>query len=65
MSRRPFSLLALSLVALAATACSDVTSPTSSAPSVRSIQPSGQAARDGTEGDVCRNGYMTSTGRAC
>jgi hypothetical protein len=65
MTRRPFALLALSFVALAATACADSTAPVSSAPSVRQIQPSGQAAQDGTEGDVCRNGFMTSTGRAC
>ncbi len=65
MSRRPFALLALSLVALAATACSDATAPTSSAPSVRQIQPSGQAARDVTDPDVCKNGFMTGTGKAC
>jgi hypothetical protein len=64
MSRRPFALLALSLVALAA-ACSDATAPASSAPTTRQIQPSGQAAKDVTDPDVCRNGTMSSTGKAC
>jgi len=65
MSRRPFALLALSFVALAATACSDATAPTSSAPSVRQVQPSGQAARDVTDPGVCKDGYITGTGRTC
>lgn len=66
MSRRPFALLALSLVALAATACSDATAPTSSVQAVRQIQPSGQAAKDATTPpDVCKDGQMTSTGKAC
>jgi hypothetical protein len=65
MSRRPFALLALSLVALAA-ACADATAPASStSPTARQIQPSGQAAQDVTDPDVCRNGTMSSTGKAC
>jgi hypothetical protein len=66
MSRRPFTLLALSLVALAA-ACSDSTAPTSAAPSVRQVQPSGQAARDVTDPPPadCKGGYSTGTGKAC
>ena len=63
MSRRPFALLALSLVALAATACSDATAPTSNAPAVRQIQPAGQAAQD--VNPDCKGGYITGTGRAC
>jgi hypothetical protein len=64
MSRRPFVLLALSLVALATSACSDATAPKSSAPSARQIQPAGQAARDVTDPD-CKGGLSTSTGKAC
>lgn len=64
MSRRPFALLALSLVALAA-GCSDATAPRSSTPAARQVQPSGQAAQDVTDPDVCRNGTMSSTGKAC
>ena len=63
MSRRPFALLALSCTVLAFTACSDATAPRPAASSARQIQPSGQASFEVT--DVCRNGYMTSTGRAC
>lgn len=64
MSRRPIALLALSLVALAA-ACSDATAPASSTPAPRLVQPSGQAAQDVTDPDVCKNGTMSSTGKAC
>jgi len=64
MSRRPV-LLALSLVTLAATACADTTAPQSSAPTVRQIQPSGQAAKDVVDPDACRGGYVTSGGRTC
>ena len=64
MSRRPV-LLALSLVALAATACADATAPQPSAPSARQIQPSGEAARDVVDPDTCKGGYVTSTGKSC
>lgn len=40
MSRRPFTLLALSLVALSLSACSDTTAPTAS--TQRQIRPTGQ-----------------------
>jgi hypothetical protein len=61
MSRRPFALLALSVVALSATACSEAaTAPTSAALSVRQIQPSIRPALD-----VCKDGYITGTGRTC
>ena len=66
MSRRPFALLALSCTVLAFSACSDAaTAPRPAAPSVGQIQPSGQASFDVTDPDTCKNGYMTSTGRAC
>jgi hypothetical protein len=61
MSRRPV-LFALSLVALATTACADATAPT---PSARLIQPSGQAANDVVDPETCGGGYLTSTGRSC
>jgi hypothetical protein len=60
MSRRSLVLLSLSCCTLALSACSDTTAPTS-----RQIQPSGQASFDTTPTDQCKNGYMTSTGRAC
>jgi hypothetical protein len=61
MSRRPV-LFALSLVALAATACADTTAPT---PSARQLQPSGQAAKDVVETGTCRGGYTTGIGKTC
>ncbi|HEV7992720.1 MAG TPA: hypothetical protein VGP25_12900 [Gemmatimonadaceae bacterium] len=64
MSRRPFALIALSLVALAATACADATAPTSSTPSARQIQPAGKASLDVTDPD-CKGGTLSSTGKAC
>jgi hypothetical protein len=64
MSRRPV-LFALSLLALAATACADATAPQPSAPSVRQLQPSGQAAKNEVDADACRGGYLTGTGRSC
>jgi hypothetical protein len=62
MSRRSLALFALSLGTLALSACSDSTAPTAA---VRQIQPAGQASFDVTPPDECRNGYMTSTGKAC
>jgi len=64
MSRFPV-LLALSLVALAATGCADATAPQSSAPSAVQIQPSGEAAKDVVGSDACRGGYTTGIGRTC
>jgi hypothetical protein len=58
MSRRPFVLIALSLVALSLSACSDVTAPTSSAP--RQIQSAGQPSNDVI---VCPGGTLSSSGR--
>jgi hypothetical protein len=64
MSRRPFALLVISLAALTLSACSDATAPTPAANS--RIQASGQSNHDPIpEPDVCRGGYMTSTGKAC
>jgi ABC-type oligopeptide transport system substrate-binding subunit len=60
MSRRSLVLLVLSVGTLALSACSDTTAPTS-----RQIKPAGQASFDVTDPDVCKNGYMTSTGKAC
>jgi hypothetical protein len=54
MSRRPFVLLALSLVALTLSACSDTTAPTSE----RQIKPSSAA-----NADACRGGSLDSSGR--
>ena len=64
MSRRPV-LFALSLVALAVTACSDATAPTSSVTSAPRLQPSGQTAKDVVDGDTCRGGYLTGVGKTC
>ena len=58
MSRRPFALLTLSLVALSLSACSDTTAPTSAA--TRQIQAPAQPSAD-----MCVGGYMESTGKAC
>jgi hypothetical protein len=58
MSRRPFALIALSLVALSLSACSDTTAPTATAK--RQIQPTGQPSND-----LCIGGYLESNGRAC
>jgi hypothetical protein len=58
MSRRPFALITLSLVALSLSACSDTTAPTAS--TQRQVQPTGQPNYD-----MCIGGYMESTGRAC
>jgi ABC-type oligopeptide transport system substrate-binding subunit len=65
MSRRPFALLVVSLAALTLSACADATAPTPAASGTRQIQASGQANHDVTDPDVCRGGYMTSTGKAC
>lgn len=57
MMRRPVVLVALSLVSLTIAACSDATGPTPSAQ--RQLKPTGISA------DVCKNGFMDSTGKAC
>ena len=63
MTRRSLSLLALSLAALTLSACADSAAPTAPA-SPRQIQAAGQAGHDVLP-DTCRNGWTTSTGRAC
>ena len=57
MSRRPLALLTLALVSLSLVACSDVTAPTST--SQRQIKPTAPSA------DVCKQGFLDSTGKAC
>lgn len=65
MSRRPISLLVITLVAVTLSACADSTTPTLAPPTARQIQPAGQASQDVGDPDVCRGGYVTSTGKAC
>ena len=54
MSRRPLSLLALSLLTLSLAACSDITAPTTS----NQLRPAAQA-----NADRCVGGTLTSEGR--
>ena len=54
MSRRPLTLLALSLLTLSLAACSDVTAPTTS----NQLRPEGQA-----KANLCSGGYLTSGSR--
>ena len=55
MMRRPLLLVALSLVTLALSACSDVTGPTTSEPQIKTAANGGAQASTG--------GYGTSTGK--
>ena len=65
MLRRPLALLVVSLTAVVLSACADATAPTSPASSTPRIQAAGQPSLDVTDPGTCRDGYMTSTGKAC
>ena len=57
MSRRPFLLAAVSLVALSIAACSDITAPTTP---TAGLQPTAQPAQGSTS---TAGGYLDSTGK--